>query len=156
MINKIKHTKNTASHEIFTVFQKSYQIEADLIGVKDFPPLSRSAEDIQHSKTEFHGFLEGEALVAVIEIDLTVGDESQLKICSLTVDPKHFRKGIAGQLIQYVFGLYQADEYIVETAVVNKPAIKLYEKHGFAEYKHYLPDHGIPKTIMKKQVEQKV
>ena len=146
----LKHQDESIAQIIFKVFQASYQIEADLIGVKDFPPLNRRAEDIQHSKTEFYGYIVGEDLAAVIEINHSVAGASSLKICSLTVDPKHFRKGIAGRLIQYVFGLHQVDEYIVETAVVNKPAIKLYEKHGFTEYKQYLPDHGIPKIVLKK------
>ncbi|WP_154224135.1 GNAT family N-acetyltransferase [Marinicella rhabdoformis] len=150
MVIILSHQDESIAQNIFQVFQDSYQIEASLIGVDDFPPLSRSAEAIQNSTTDFYGFFEGEDLAAVIEVNHTVGDYSQLKICSLTVDPKHFRKGIAGQLIQYVFSLHEVDEYIVETAVVNKPAIKLYEKHGFTEYKQYLPDHGIPKTVMKR------
>lgn len=150
MIKKLDHKSLIEAFDIYRVFQNSYQIEAGLIGVDDFPPLSRSAEDIRHSDTAFYGCFEGEELAAVIEIKLILGDDSKLKICSLTVDPKHFRKGMAGRLIQYVFESYPLNEFVVETAVVNKPAIKLYKKHGFTEYKQYLPDHGIPKVVMKK------
>ena len=37
---------------------------------------------------------------------------------------------------------------MVETAVVNIPAISLYKKHGFVEFKRWTPSHGIKKLAM--------
>jgi hypothetical protein len=37
---------------------------------------------------------------------------------------------------------------IVETAVVNLPAINSYKKHGFVEFKRWTPPHGIEKVVM--------
>ena len=37
---------------------------------------------------------------------------------------------------------------MVETAVVNTPAINLYKKHGFVEFKRWTPAHGIEKLAM--------
>jgi hypothetical protein len=71
-----------------------------LIGVLDFPPLSRSA------------------------------------------------KGIASKLISYVLDKIDFSKAIVETAVVNIPAINLYQKHGFVEFKRWTPSHGIEKLAM--------
>lgn len=71
-----------------------------------------------------------------------------LAIDSLTVDPKFFRKGIASQLISYILDLFEFTEAIVETAVANDPAINLYKKYGFVEFKQWTPAHGIRKVVM--------
>ncbi|EPJ49685.1 MAG: acetyltransferase [Osedax symbiont Rs2] len=145
MITKLENSNYQVASQIHTVFQNSYKIEAQLIGVENFPPLLRSAVDISHSKSEFYGFSENKCLAAVIEI---VIENQQLEINSLTVDPKYFRKGIAAKLISYVLHGFDFTEAIVETAVVNKPAINLYKKHGFVEFKQWTPSHGIEKLAM--------
>lgn len=109
------------------------------------PPLFRSAKDIRISKTKFYGFSENNSLAAVIEI---VTEDTHLKIQSLTVDPQYFRKGIANKLIGYILEEFDYSEAIVETAVVNIPAINLYKKHGFVEFKRWTPSHGIEKLAM--------
>ncbi len=152
MIKKLNHSNQQIAHHIFQVFQSSYKIEADLIGVDEFPPLNRSVSDISQSGTQFYGFYMEAGLAAVIEVETnkTNAGDKALQICSLTVDPSYFRKGIAGQLIEYVCDLTDITEYEVETAVVNQPAIMLYQKHGFVEVKTYVPAHGIPKVVMRK------
>ena len=145
MIKKLDNTNEEVANQIFTIFQNSYKVEAQLIGVLDFPPLSRSIKNIENSKTQFYGFSENECLAAIIEI---VIEDKHLKIDSLTVDPNYFRKGIANKLISYVLELNDFTEAIVETAVVNIPAINLYKKHGFVEFKRWTPSHGIQKLAM--------
>ena len=51
-------------------------------------------------------------------------------------------------LISYVLKSFEFSEAMVETAVVNTPAIKLYKKHGFVEFKRWTPSHGIEKLAM--------
>lgn len=145
MITKLNNCNEDVAKQIFNIFQSSYKIEAQLIGVQVFPPLLRSAKDIEHAKTFFYGFSENNCLAAIIEIDI---EDKLLKIDSLTVHPNYFRKGIANKLISYVFEKNDFSQAHVETAVVNIPAINLYEKHGFAEFKRWTPPHGIEKTAM--------
>jgi ribosomal protein S18 acetylase RimI-like enzyme len=145
MIIKLDHANEEVAKQIYTIFQHSYQIEADLIGTVDFPPLLRSAKDIATSKTLFYGFSDNDSLAAIIEI---VIEDMLLDIHSLTVDPQYFRKGIADKLISYVLENFDFSKAIVETAVVNTPAIKLYRKHGFVEFKRWTPSHGIEKLAM--------
>lgn len=145
MINKLDHSNEKVGNQIFTVFQSSYKVEAQLINACNFPPLSRSIKDIQNSETLFYGFTENGCLAGIIEIAL---EGKHLRIDSLTVDPKYFKKGIAGKLISYVLDLFEFTEAIVETAVANEPAIKLYKKHGFVEFKRWTPSHGIQKLAM--------
>lgn len=145
MIAKLDNSNGNIAQQIFTIFQNSYKIEAQLIGTIDFPPLSRSADDITKSKTQFYGFSESGCLAAIIEI---TNDNKLLDIHSLTVDPSFFRKGIANNLISYVLEKIDFSQAIVETAVVNTPAINLYNKHGFVEFKRWVPSHGIEKVAM--------
>lgn len=152
MIKKLDNSIEYVANQIFTIFQNSYKVEAQLIGAADFPPLMRSAVDIKNSKTLFYGYSENECLAAVIEV---VIEDKLLDICSLTVDPNYVRKGIANKLISYILKTITFSEAIVETAVENIPAIKLYKKHGFVEYKIWTPAHGIQKIAMSTKIKAK-
>ena len=145
MIIKLDNSKNEVAKKIYSVFQNSYKIEAKLIGVVNFPPLQRSNTDIKNSETLFYGYVEEKNIAAVIEVDR---DNNLLDICSLTVDPKYFKKGIASKLVSYVLENNNFSKATVETAVANKPAINLYKKHGFVEYKRWTPSHGIKKIAL--------
>lgn len=145
MITKLDNSNEDVANQIFTIFQDSYKVEAQLVGVLDFPPLLRSSKDIRSSKTKFYGFSENNSLAAIIEI---VIEDMHLEIHSLTVDPRYFRKGIADKLIDYILEKFDFSQAIVETAVVNIPAINLYKKHGFVEFKRWTPSHGIEKLAM--------
>ena len=96
-------------------------------------------------KTKFYGFREGECLAAVIEVD--IGDK-RLEIDSLTVEPKYFRQGLADKLLRYVLEAFEFTKAVVETAVLNEPAVNLYKKHGFVEFKRWTPSHGIEKLAL--------
>ncbi|WP_339724974.1 N-acetyltransferase [uncultured Paraglaciecola sp.] len=145
MIQQLENSNLDVAKQIFNVFQNAYKIEAQLIGVVNFPPLSRSIKDIENSKTFFYGFSENGSLGAIIEIAIK---DRRLEIDSLTVDPQYFRRGMAGQLIGYVLAIFEFTEARVETAIVNEPAIHLYRKYGFTEFKRWTPSHGIPKIAM--------
>lgn len=145
MITTLDNSDVHVASQIFAVFQRAYKIEAQLIGTLNFPPLSRTVDHIKVSTTQFYGFSEGKCLAAVIEIAI---DNEHLAIDSLTVDPDYFRKGIANKLIHHVLDNIGFSVATVETAVVNTPAIALYKKHGFFEFKRWTPAHGIEKLAM--------
>lgn len=147
MVIKLDNSKQNIATQIFGVFQASYQVEAELIGVTEFPPLQRGITDILNSGNNFYGFIIEDDLAAVIEIE---NIEKQLDIHSLTVAPAHFRKGIANKLLSYVLANLEFSSARVETAVLNAPAIRLYEKHGFTEFKRWTPSHGIEKLAMER------
>jgi ribosomal protein S18 acetylase RimI-like enzyme len=142
VISKLNNSAEDVAKRIHRIFQNSYKVEAELIGTQSFPPLARTAKDIANSETSFYGYSENNDLAAIIEIAIDAG---HLEIHSLTVDPAHFRKGIADKLIDYTLNSFDFSEAIVETALVNVPAISLYKKHGFVEFKQFTPSHGIEK-----------
>jgi len=148
MINHLKPQSIVVAQAIYQVFQASYKVEAAIIGADDFPPLSRSMQDISRSKNVFYGYYDEGELAGVIEVERL---ENRLDIISLVVSPEHFRKGIAEKLITYVLTQFDHDEAVVETATANKPAIQLYEKYGFVKFKQWVPDHGITKTALSRR-----
>jgi len=149
MITQLKNAVPSVAEQIYNVFQCAYKTEALLIKAEHFPPLSRTQHAIVRSNALFYGFYYESTLAGVIEITLK---NKCLSIESLTVHPRYFKKGIAGKLIAHALTLHTYNKAIVETAVANTPAINLYKKHGFSEYKQWLPAHGILKTAMQFEV----
>ena len=148
-IEKLDHRADAIAAKMVTVFQRSYRIEGDLIGMDDFPPLRRTAADLQASDAMFFGaWCEGE-LAAAIEV--TLEPEEELSIHSLVVDPAFFRRGLAGRLLCFVCDRLTWKTAVVDTAIVNEPAIALYRKYGFSEVKRWTPQHGIPKILLRRQ-----
>jgi ribosomal protein S18 acetylase RimI-like enzyme len=149
MIYKLENNDNSTARQIYTLFQNAYKVEAALIGVPDvqFPPLQRTVEHINHAPTSFFGYFEGTSLAGLIEVTY---ENTHLEIDSLIVNPDFFRRGIAGKLIDYVLSEYDFHSAQVETAQQNLPAINLYQKHGFCEFKKWVPAHGIPKVALRK------
>ncbi|PAJ76309.1 GNAT family N-acetyltransferase [Pseudoalteromonas sp. NBT06-2] len=151
MIIKLDNSNEEMANQIFTVFQRSYKIEAQLIGSVNFPPLLRNVKDITNSRTQFYGFIENERIAAIIEVAI---EAQHLNINSLTVDPHYFRKGIAGKLISFALNKVKFSVAVVETAVKNLPAINLYKKYGFVECNRWTPSHGIEKVAMSVETVQ--
>jgi len=145
MIIKLDNSNENVATQIFEVFQKSYKIEAELVGIENFPPLLRKKSAIQKSQTQFYGFIDKKQIAAVIEL---VIDNTQLEIWSLTVAPTDFRKGLASKLLSFAFNSFNCNKVMVETAVENTPAINLYKKHGFVETKRWKTKEGINKLAM--------
>lgn len=145
MIKALNHLQQDTAQQIFNIFQSSYAIEANLIGVEDFPPLKRTADDIMASSCQFYGFYIENNLAGVIEI---TAKTQVLDIDSLTVSPDFFRRGIASKLITFVLSAFPFQRAHVETAAANIPAIELYQQYGFKVYKKWLPSHGIEKVAL--------
>lgn len=143
MIEKLDHTSIEITKKIRSVFQVSYAIEAKLLKAHNFPPLKRSLDNFLNSKTEFYGIWKSTEIIAVIEIN---NEFDATHIQSLVVNPKHFRQGLAQQLITYIFTTYNSKLFTVETGVDNKPAITLYEKFEFKAIKEWNTDHGVRKV----------
>jgi len=143
MIEKLDHTSIEISKKIRSVFQVSYAIEAKLLKAHNFPPLKRSLDNFLNSKNEFYGIWKCAEIIAAIEIK---NESNTTHIQSLVVDPKHFRQGLAQQLMNYVLSAYNSKLFTVETGVDNKPAITLYEKFEFKAIKEWDTDHGVRKV----------
>jgi ribosomal protein S18 acetylase RimI-like enzyme len=147
MTELLDHFSENVANQIYDVYQLSYKVEASLVGVEDFPPLRRSASDIQTSSSQFLGQRIGADLAAVVEY---TRDGEALSIDSLVVHPEYFRRGLASELLQLLFAKVQWRTACVETATANNPAIVLYQKFGFSESKRWKTADGIDKIELKR------
>ncbi len=145
-IQPLKHTEHAVALRIQQVFQAAYRIEANLIGVKNFPPLERTVRDISASGTEFFGCWRATVLTAVIEVSY---QEPHLAIDSLVVHPDYFRQGLARRLLRFILQQYRWETAEVETAQANMPAITLYEQVGFVETQRFQTPVGIGKVRLR-------
>lgn len=109
----------------------AYMVEAELMGLKDLPPMYENAESLQSSHETFWGSFDGAELVGVLSAT-EQGDVTE--ICRLMVAPSHFRRGIASRLLEHALAMAGPDAtFHVSTGRANAPAIMLYKKYGFVE-----------------------
>ncbi|WP_395373252.1 GNAT family N-acetyltransferase [Marinicella sp. W31] len=146
-IIKLAHETETVAVDIFQVMQKSYTVEAQLLNIKDFPPLRRTSENIQSSGSTFFGCIDATELAAVVE---TSSQDALLDIHSMVVKPDHFRQGLAGALLDFIFENHVWKFARVETGRDNMPAIQLYKKHGFSSVRTWQTEFGIIKVELHK------
>jgi ribosomal protein S18 acetylase RimI-like enzyme len=142
LIELLDHSSENVAVEIYDVFQLSYEVEAELVGVDDFPPLRRDASAIQSSCSQFLGLWVGADLAAITEFSQSGED---LSIDSLVVHPRFFRRGLATQILQSLLDKVHWRIAVVETAAANRPALLLYQKFGFTESKRWHTVDGISK-----------
>jgi len=129
------------SQDIWALFQRAYRIEAEIIGVENFPPLNRTLENIRSTESAFTGFFEGTTLTAISETQI---NGNSLSIDGLVVDPQFFRQGFGSQLLQFILNESHCDIALVETAAANKPAVCFYKRFGFKEIDRWETVEGIP------------
>ncbi len=130
-IIKLNLQDDSTVNELWSLQHKAYRLEAELIGFHEIPPLLETRDMLRHVKEDFYGCLDsnGELMGAVATEEESPG---KLTITRMMVGPEHFRKGVAGNLLEYVFKLYDGmEQFIVSTGKLNIPAVTLYTKHGF-------------------------
>jgi ribosomal protein S18 acetylase RimI-like enzyme len=125
----------------------AYKIEAGLIGVS-IPPLHESLEELQACGEDFHGFFDDGRLLGFISHKL---EDNILDIHRVAVHPNAFRRGIAQQLLEFIFKLEpNATRAIVQTGSLNVPACRLYLKNGFTLLETRVVQPGLELTLFAK------
>ncbi|WNS43012.1 GNAT family N-acetyltransferase [Paenibacillus sp. MMS20-IR301] len=117
--------------ELWSLQHKAYRLEAEIIGFRDIPPLLETRDMLSRVKEEFYGcFNDAEDLlgaVAVLEEEPGI-----LTVTRMMVSPDHFRQGVAGRLLEFIFARHAGmEQFIVSTGKLNTPAVQLYTKYGF-------------------------
>ena len=132
----VDHRDLKMAEKIHAVQMAAYRQEAELLGVKDFPPLAVSLRDIQALPETFLAAFAGAEIIGAIS---TAPDEDGggQSIESLVVKPCRQRQGVARMLMQAVVAEYGAAPMAVQTAAKNLPVLALYAKFGFVEFKRW-------------------
>lgn len=149
LIKEIDITDPKCAEEVLDVQIPSYKVEAELIDFYDIPPLRDAVSTLQRCGETFYGcYVDGE-LGGVISIKV---EEELIDIHRLMVHPKHFRKGIAGRLLDFVESYGEGDEtLIVSTGSKNAPAVHFYEKSGFVKIGEMTVMEGLSITSFEKK-----
>jgi ribosomal protein S18 acetylase RimI-like enzyme len=117
--------------ELWSLQHKAYRLEAEMIGFNEIPPLLETRDMLAGSIEEFYGCIDDndDLLGAVAVLEESPG---KLTVTRMMVNPDHFRKGVAGNMLEFIFGSYSGmEQFIVSTGKRNIPAVALYTKHGF-------------------------
>jgi ribosomal protein S18 acetylase RimI-like enzyme len=114
----------------------AYAQEAAVLGVVSLPPMKLTIEQLQSSDDRFHAAYWSSTLVGAVGV-IDKPDLSMMVINSLVVHPAHQRAGIATRLLLHVLATSDAASIRVSTGAGNQPALALYRKHGFVEYKRW-------------------
>ncbi len=139
-ISRLNSTTHDQAQHILDVQLLAYQVEADLLQIRDFFPLQRTVLEIQTADAEFFGVRSDGKLAAVIEVELV--SKHEVNVASLVVLPTMFRRGYGSALLRHVLETYPEQSVTVSTAKGNIPAIALYKKHGFEIAQAWqTPDH---------------
>lgn len=150
MIRKINISDPKQAKEVLDIQIPSYKVEAELIDFYEIPPLKDTVELLQTSGETFYGCYMEEELCGVISLKI---DNEELDIHRLFVHPKHFKKGIAKRLLDYIETNERGfKSIIVSTGSKNIPAILFYQKNGFLITKELRVTDKLSLTFFKKTI----
>jgi ribosomal protein S18 acetylase RimI-like enzyme len=127
-IRKLNFASLLKLQEILDLQQKSYAIEANILGIQFLPPQQESLRDLQNTREEIFAMLDCNQYVGALFLENLADGKS---INKLFVDPNYFRKGIGSKLVDYVIKLYPTQKFRVSTGENNKPALRLYDEFDF-------------------------
>ncbi|AOZ93503.1 GNAT family N-acetyltransferase [Paenibacillus crassostreae] len=137
MIMRLSLSEEDIVHQIWRLQQVAYRLEAEKIGFKDIPPLLDTIDTLSQCGETFFGEVNEDG---VLQAAIAINNETigTMTITRMMVHPEHFRKGIAGRMIQYIFEQYSdIPLFIVSTGTRNIPAYTLYLKYGFIPFDTY-------------------
>lgn len=108
--------------------------EAALLQVAHFPPMERSAAQIQASEGLSLGAFIAHQLVGVLSLEPD-DEPGQVLVSSLVVHPASQRLGAGHALLREAIARAPEAVFAVATAALNEPALRLYRSLGFVEYR---------------------
>ncbi|MXQ52938.1 GNAT family N-acetyltransferase [Shimazuella alba] len=146
MIKHLDITDRHIANQVLQVQIPAYQVEAQIVGLDEIPPLKDTVDSLQSSKEDFLGYYESEILVGVISFRVM---KEVLDIHRVVVHPSYFRRGIGRTMIQYLLDKYknQVKGCKVQTASANTPAINLYQSLGFQKLEQFMISPPLSLTV---------
>ncbi|MFJ7183781.1 GNAT family N-acetyltransferase [Lysinibacillus xylanilyticus] len=150
MITKIDITNLKFAEEVLNIQIASYKVEAEIIDFYDIPPLKDTVYTLQQCGETFFGYYLNEELCGVISIKVV---NSIIDIHRLMVHPKHFKKGIAKMLLDFIENDIEGfEKIIVSTGSKNTPAVTFYLKNGFSKTEEIRITERLSITKFKKEI----
>ena len=129
MFQELDLSNNTIAEAVYRIQKAAYQIEAELLGTDEIPPLQESFEGLQEVDELFIGFYQEQQLIGVLSYKI---EEQVIDVYRLFIDPSALRQGIGRKLLNYVCQQHEnCQKMIVSTGEKNQPAVHFYEAYGF-------------------------
>lgn len=117
--------------EVLALQQRSYSVEARLIGSDAIPPLHETRAELQSCAEHFLGAFVDGRLAGVVSWKF---DGETIDLHRLAVHPAWFRRGIGVALVRAALAAEpRAGRAIVQTGAANEPAKTPYRREGFDE-----------------------
>ncbi|TSB46052.1 GNAT family N-acetyltransferase [Alkalicoccobacillus porphyridii] len=146
IIRELALQQDDIAQEVWQLQMQSYRVEADLIGLDDFPPLRQTLADLKQSKEVYYGCHDQNVLMGVLSLEFK---KNSILITRVIVHPTHFRKSVAKALLLFVDS-FKSESIMVSTASNNIPAIQLYLSNGYQKIKEvHMPEGIIMATFIK-------
>ena len=130
----IDHRNLQVARQMHAILSLAYAQEAALMNAKRFADHDETVEEIQGSDEFCLGAIRENVLVGF----LTIGrdeEPDQISISTLVVHPAHQRQGVGRELVHEAVLRSQGMTLSVSTGASNTPALSLYKKLGFHEYR---------------------
>ena len=144
-----KLDQQQCAEQIHALQMLAYRQEADLLQIRDFPPLHRTVADIRQQPTQYWGIWQhGQTPILIAAIGLeTIVDAAnaaesasrgeRMLIASLVVASNYQRQGLAKRLLRYSINRLPKTAWQVSTASQNQAALQLYQSCGFVEERRF-------------------
>lgn len=147
-VTRLDVAEPAVAEAVLALQRRAYQVEANLVGFDDIPPLHESLEELQSCDETFLAAVVDGTLAGLVSWK-RVGDT--LDLHRLVVDPAFFRVGIGRALVRAA----EANEsgvrhVIVQTGAANEPAKALYRSEGFHEAGQHEVAPGFWVTLFEK------
>lgn len=149
MIKIIDISNRKNAEDVLNIQIPSYKVEAEIIGSYEIPPLKDTVHTLQHCGETFFGYYENEKLCGIISIKV---DDDEVDIHRLIVHPKHFRRGIAQLLLNFIETKFEVETIKVATGSKNTPAVNFYKKNGFQNIKRIIVNEQLSLTFFEKKL----
>ncbi|MFC4709496.1 GNAT family N-acetyltransferase [Enterococcus eurekensis] len=129
MFQELDLSNNRIAEAVYRIQKAAYQIEAELLGTDQIPPLQESFTGLQEVDESFIGFYQKKKLTGVLSYKI---EEQVIDVYRLFIDPSALRQGIGKKLLNYVCQQHKnCQKMIVSTGEKNQPAVHFYEAYGF-------------------------
>ena len=130
----IDHRNPQVAREMHAILSLAYAQEALLMNAERFADHDETIEEIQASDEFCLGAYRENVLVGF----LTIGrdeEPDQISLSTLVVHPAHQRRGVGQVLVHEAVRRSQGMTLSVSTGASNTPALSLYKRFGFHEYR---------------------
>lgn len=148
MIIKLNIKDSETAKKVLDLQFASYKIEAEIIGFDKLPPLLDTVDTLMKCDEVFYAYYMENSLAGMISYKVA---QDVLDIHRVAVHPAYFKRGIAGQLVDFIESLEtNVKRAEVCTGKENLPAVNLYLKKGYRKIKEIEVSRGIYITAFEK------